>query len=345
MVAYATRRRAQTATDVANTARNNAQLDDALESASREIDGLCARQFLPMTRTQTWDYPLVDMSRPWRLWLNDDEIVTLTSLTSGTLTIAATDRYLRPDHGPPFNSIEIRRSTTGTYQAGNDLQRAITATGIFGYDLNEAAAGTLASSPTASSTTVTVSDSSIVGAGSLLRVGAERVVCTDAAMATTGATVAAPGLTAAAGNVTLVLSGAGPLVGEVIQVDSERMLAVDLTGVNLTVKRAWDGTVLAAHTAGATVNALRALTVTRAALGTTAAAHSSSDAVLRHVFPGPIVNLTVALALVEVGLESSGYTTRSTHGPTVLTSATVDIAGLIDRVVGQYGRKNRMRAV
>jgi hypothetical protein len=331
--------------DTKTTARNAAQIDDALESASREVDGLCNRVFYPTTRTQTWDYPLADRSRPWRLWLNDDELISVSSLVTGAVTVAASDILLRPDHGPPFNSIEIRRSTIGAYQSSTDLQRAITAVGVFGYDLVEAAAGTLASSCTSGATTVTVSDSSVIGPGSLLRVGTERVVCTEASMVATAATVAAPGLTATAGNVTVPLSGAGPVVGEVILVDSERMLAVDLVGTNLTVRRAWDGSVLAAHSAGAVINALRQLTVTRGALGTSAAAHSSADVVVRHVFPGGIVNLTVALAVVELGSESTGYTIdrRSEQSPQL--AATNALSQLIDRVTTQYGRKNRMRAV
>ena len=92
-------------------------------------------------------------------------------------------------------------------------------------------------------------------------------------------------MTAQQNNVTISASGSGFNVGEVILVDSERMLIVDIAGNYLTVKRAWDGSVLAIHSTGADIYTLRLLTVTRGALGTTAGTHDTWEVSFRtHLF-------------------------------------------------------------
>src|SRR5206468_11978770 len=111
------------------------------------------------------------------------------------------------------------------------------------------------------------------------------------------------------------------------------------------VRRAYDGSVLASHANGATINALRLLTVERGAVGTTATSHNATDQIYRKVFPGPIANFTVALALAEIGLEQSGYKRISTRAGSKETLSTVDMADLADRVFTTYGRKHRTRAV
>jgi hypothetical protein len=190
-----------------------------------------------------------------------------------------------------------------------------------------------------------VADSSRAGPGSLLRCGTERMICTEASMSTTGLTLVSGGTTASNADTVLTLSGAGIATDEVMLIDGERMLTVDVTGSVVTVRRAWDGSVLTAHSPGATVYALRTLWVDRGALGSTAAAHNSGDALVMHVFPGPVVNFTVGLALAEMGLEQSGYKVVSTRGGHNETRASVDMSDAAARVFSRYGRKSRLRAV
>lgn len=342
---YATRRRVADAADIRVTARMDSQVDDAIASASREVEGVTNRVFYPVTRTMTWDWPGYTSAASWRLWLNDDELLSITAASSGGTTITPSVLLLRPDHGPPYNSVELPRNTLGGWTSGPTPQRAISITGLFGYDLNEVAAGTLAANVLVTDTTVTVSDSSVIGPESLIRVGTERLICTDAAMVTTGLTVGGAGLTATAGGTALTVSGTGLVRNETVLVDSERMRVVDVSGTTATVRRAWDGSVLAVHANGAAISAMRQLTVIRGALGTTTAIHTSADQIVRHVFPAGVVNLTVAIALAELGLETAGYTVQATRGQNKQTIASVDIADLTDRVFSQYGRKNRMRAV
>ncbi|MEX0946324.1 MAG: hypothetical protein WD064_03040, partial [Acidimicrobiia bacterium] len=95
--------------------------------------------------------------------------------------------------------------------------------------------------------------------------------------------------------------------GEVITVGSERMLVISIASNNLTVKRAWDGSVLAAHTSSDDVYAPRTLTVERGAVGTTATTHLTAAAITRNVAPGPIVELCIAETIVALEQESAGY--------------------------------------
>lgn len=341
---YATRARVQRALDTQPTARANTHIDDCLDTASRAVDGMCLRVFYPTTATRTFDWPNPQRARPWRLWFDSNDLISLTSITAGGTSISTSNVLARPDTGPPFRYLELDRSASASFGGGDTPQRDISITGVWGYRNDEATAGTLTASTTASATTVAVSDASTIGPGSLLRVGTERLLCTEATMVTTGVTVSAPGMTATGGNVTLpVSSGAGFTAGETVLVDSERMLIIDVVGNTLTVKRAWDGSVLAAHSAGVTVYAARSLTVTRGALGTTAAAHSSADQIHRFEFPGPVTSLTVAWAIVALGEESAGYTQSSGSGQrSTASSPTVSLA---ERVCSQYARAIRARAV
>ena len=95
--------------------------------------------------------------------------------------------------------------------------------------------------------------------------------------------------------------------GEVVTMDSERMKIISISGNDTTVKRAWDGSTLAAHSSGINVFAPRTLTVERDAVGTTAATHSDSAVLTKNVPPAPITSLCVAEALVLFQQEQSAY--------------------------------------
>lgn len=344
MVPYATRRALTQALDV-SSARNDQQIDRVLDSGSRAVDSLCHRVFYPWTGTRTFDWPNPQTAPHGTLWLDAQQLITLTAVSSGGTTIPVGSVLLRPDTGPPYSRIELDRSASVAFGGGATPQRSISLTGVWGYDLTEAAAGALAVGVSSPVTTWPVSDSSAIGPGSLLRVDSERVLVTEASMVTTGLTLAGIGLAASAANVTATISGAGLVAGEVILIDSERMLITDLVGTAATVKRAWDGSVLAAHTVGTVIAAPRSLTVTRGALGTTAAAHNSAATIVRHVYPAPVVSLTLAYAISELIAESSGYTvTRGPEG----SSTHLDQRGiktLEDRVYTTYGRKARKRVI
>lgn len=348
---YTTREAVKAALDVKETARSNAQIDRAIESASRMIDGsvpgagFLHRRFYPELRTMTWDWPNVQSPTPWRLWLDADEIIEAVTLTVAGVALDPGDFMLRPDHGPPYTHIEIDRSSSAVFSSGDTPQRSISGLCLFGFRNDETTAGTLTEALDASETAVDVSDSAAIGVGSIIRVDTERMIVTGKTMATTGQTLGG-NLQALNSDVTVgVANGAAFAVDEVILIDAERMLIVDIAGNNLIVKRPWDGSVLAAHTAGATIYAPRTLTVTRGALGTTAATHLTSTAIARHVVPGLVEELCIAEALNLLAQERSGYARTVGTGENQREMSGRGLREIKNDAYTAYGRKARSRAV
>ncbi|MET8864668.1 hypothetical protein ABZW11_17160 [Nonomuraea sp. NPDC004580] len=353
---YASRETVKAALDAKETARSNAQVDRALEAASREIEGCLHRVFYPVLATRSFDWPSPNRSRSWRLWLDGNEVAELVELVAGGVTIPSGHLLLYPSSGPPYSRIEVSLDTSSTFSSGDSHQQAIELTAVYaGCALREADAGVLAGAvATVGATTVDVSDGAAVGVGDLIRVGDERMVVVGRQMLDTGQDLAAD-LAASAGAVSVaVADGSGFSVDEVILVGAERMLVVDVAGNTLVVKRAWDGSVLASHSSGADIYAPRRLVVERGAAGTTAATHLSGAAVARHVPPGPVSALCVGLALAQVLGEQSGYARpegRSGGSSTVSEGRRrtqefgVGLAALWDAVYASCGRKGRVRAV
>jgi hypothetical protein len=354
MVWFATREDVMRALDIKLTARNTRQIDRALESASRDVEALCHRTFAPTIGTKSFDYPGGQYARPWRLWLDANELISVTTLSSGGVTISAADYFLEPQpYGPPYNRLEIDLDSSAAFSSGDTYQRAITVTGLWGYRNDETTVGALAAavaSTAASAVTVDAAASAEVGVGSVLRVDTERMLVTNQTMADTGQNVGGAGLIAQQNSVSLtVTDGSAFAVDEVLLIESERMLVVDIAGNTLTVQRAWDGTVLAAHAAGVDIHAARTLTVTRGALGTTAATHTDEAPVVRWDPPGLIRDLVIAEALNRVTNELAGYarTRRAGGGLSSNDQALVarDLPALRQQVYDAHGRKARLRGV
>lgn len=298
------------ALDVKATHRSDARIRSCLESSSRAIEGagLLNRKFYPTVGTRYKDWPNDQKARSWVLWLDADEAITITTLTAGGTTIAATDYFLEPvNSGPPYNRIEIDLASSAAWNSNNNThQRSISIAGTFGHSAGETTAGTTAEVLDASETGVDVADSSLAGIGDLIRVDSERMLITGKTMADTGQNGTA--LAASLSDVSITGITAGTInVGETLLVDSERMLVTDIAGTTVTVKRAYDGTVLAAHSNGADIYAPRTLTVTRGVLGTTAATHSTGATIYRHVPPGPVSEFCLALTLTALLQGTAGY--------------------------------------
>jgi hypothetical protein len=353
---YATRETVKSALDAKETARNNAQVDRALEASSRLIEGKLHRRFYPEVRTLSFDWPSANRSRSWRLWLDADEIAEVVELVAGGVTIPSGNLLLYPSSGPPYNRIEVSLGSNSAFSSGDSHQQAIELTAVYaGCPLREADAGVLAAAvASTTAATVDVSDGAAVGVGDLLRVGDERMVVVGRLMADTGQNLAAD-LAASAGAVSVtVADGSGFSVDEVVLVGAERMLVVDVAGNTLVVRRAWDGSVLASHSSGADVYAPRRVVVERGAAGTTAATHLVGTAVARHVPPGPVSALCVGLALAQVLGEQSGYArpeSRSASSSTVSSGRLrtqefgVGLDVLWRAAYASCGRKARVRGV
>jgi hypothetical protein len=342
---YATREQVKAALDTAETARNDAQVDRAIESATDAVFALTHRRFWPQTATRYFPWPNRQYARGWRLWLDGDELVSVTTMTAGGTTIPPTDYFLEPvNTGPPFTSIEIDLSSSSAFSSGATWQRAIAITGEFGHSADTTPAGALAEALDASEAGVDVTDSSLVGVGTIVKVDDERMIVTGRSQLDTGQTSSA--LTASSSDESITSITAGSIaVGEVLLVDSERMLVVDVAGTTLTVKRAWDGSTLAVHSSGVTIYAPRTLTVERGAVGTTAATHLTATAVTAHVVPPLIRDLAIAEAIDQLQLETSGYARVIGEGDNAREGTGRSLFDLRRDVERRYGRQARVGAV
>lgn len=333
--------------DINETARSNAQVDRAIEAASRAVEGYLHRVFVPTLATRYFDWPNQQYARAWRLWLDENEIISVTTLTSGGTTVASSDYFLEPaNSGPPYDRVEIDIDSSAAFSTGGTHQRAIVITGLFGYSNDETTVGTIAEALDSSETGVDVDGPTAaqVGVGSVLRVDSERFLVTEKSTLTTGQTLQTP-LTDVDNNVTVaVTTGSAYSVGEVILLDSEKMLIVDIAGNNLTVIRAWDGSVLATHT-GSTIYGYRTLTVTRGALGTTAASHLTAAPVLRWDVPGPVRELAMAEAINNLEQARAGYARTAGSADNERESKVQGLEALRKSVRRSHGRKGRVASV
>lgn len=337
---YCTVEDVKRALDQKETARNDAQLWRAVQSAARLIDDACNRWFYPVTRTAYFEWPHVSQHVPWKLYLDENEMVSIASATAGGTTIPTAKLFLEPVNiGPPYAWVEIDRSSSYGFSSGSTPQRAIALTGTFGYCDDTVTDTTLSAAiVSTSATTLTVTSGATIGTGDTIKVDSERMLVTARTMSTTGQTLQTP-LTASVTDAALaVTTGTAYSPGEVLLLDSERMLVVDVVGNSVSVKRAWDGTTLATHT-GSTIYALRTLTVSRGITGTTGATHLNAATVSRQVVPGPIRDLAIALAMDRFLQETGGYARNIVGAGDRQTYASGgSLKDLQKTVVGNYRR-------
>lgn len=292
---YVTREDLMAAADVQSSAVIGSQLDRILYGASRAIDLAMRRHFYPLTASFTFEpRGFTDPEfREWGFWL-DRDLLEVSSISIDD--VAETTFTLQPARfGPPYEQILIRSGTEYVIA------------GEWGYTDDTEPAGAIAEDLDTSETGVDVTDASLIGIGDLIRVGTERMIVTGRTLLDTTANIAGDVAASAASNVIAVNTGSLVKTNEVITIDAERMRVTDVVGNNLIVRRAVDGSTLAAHTSGADVYSPRTLTVVRGATGSTAAAHSTSAAIVRHVAPGPIRDLCLAEALTALEQERSAY--------------------------------------
>ncbi len=353
-VFYTTRESVQDAFDVKEAAHRSAQIDEAIASASDDIDGWLNRHkhgLAPRTATRYFSWPTRNFSQAWRLWLDENEVVSVTTLTAGGTVIAAADYFLEPvNSGPPFTHIEIDLDSQASFSNSGTAQRAISILGTWGINDDRKSAGTIDEALDASETGVDVSDSSLVGVGSVLTVDSERMLVTGRTSKSTAVTLTG-GMNALNSDRTIEGVSAGFSVGETLLVDSERMKIVENNGTDLTVIRAYDGSVLAAHSTGATIFAYRTVTVERGALGTTAATHSTGATLQTWDVPSLVRDLCKAEAITRLEQEFSAYGARVYSDEAERDSAGTEVVsgrGLSDlrkSCARKYKRKFRKRAI
>lgn len=355
-VVYCTREEVMDAFDVKESADRSAQVDAAIASASDDIDGWLNRHkhgVAPRTATRYFNWPSRNYSQSWRLWLDENEAVSISSLSAGgTALVENTDYYLEPvNSGPPYTYIEINKNSSAAFTNSGTDQRAVAVTGVFGIGNDQKAAGALAGAVNASVATWDVSNASLVGVGSVLTADSERVLVTDRSALTVGDALVSAMNAQKSDQVVDLTLGTNVNKGEILLIDSERMKVTDVTGNNATVIRAYDGTTLAAHSLGATVYAYRRLTVTRGALGTTAASHALNATLTQWDVPSLIHDLCKAEAITRLEQEWSAYGARVYSDEAERDSSGTEVVsgrGLTDlrkSCARKYKRKFRKAAV
>lgn len=326
------------ALDIAETARNNAQVRRVISAGTRTVEGQLKRRFRPWTGTRTVS-PI--STRPaWQLPLGRYELITATTVITGGVTLDPADYVLRPaagntdPDGPPYNQIDLADESAWSTDTS--------ILGVWGYRDDEETVGTLTSQLGAGADDVAAVawTTAQIGTGDVLRIGAERVVIRERTWTDSGQNLGAPGLTASmAGTTVAVTTGSAFAAEEVLLVDGEKLRVVDIAGNTLVVIRAWDGSVLAAHTAGADIYTLTGVQLDRGQLGTTAAVHNVAAVIYRHVLPGLVEELTTAeaISLLEQELGGMGRTVRS--GESMSTVGAVGLEGLRADAKAAYGRR------
>ena len=343
---YVGRSAAKRAVGIDGSDRNTV-IDSHIEAASREIDALTNRRFIPESKLRNFAWPQRNGRRVYVVYLDED----LLSVDSNGLTkegddatvIATADFFLEPQGiGPPYHRIEIDLASTAFFSAKDTHQRQIRVTGSWGFSDDTKAAGTVRDSGgiNASVTSLLVSDGSLVDVGDTLLIGTEQLLVTEqASAAEENADLLDGALTVDKSEVSVTVDNGGRYnVNEMILVDSERMLIESISVNVLTVKRAYDGSVLALHANDAPVSVFRTLTVTRGENGTTAATHALAVAITKYAPPSDIVALCKALAIGYYEAEKGGWTGTVGSGEGTVRVSQSGLNKLRDRVERRYRR-------
>ena len=296
-----------------------------IEGAARQIDNrlnVRAGAFIPETRQRFYRWPQDNASSFHRerstLFL-DEWLISLTALTSNNganVIDFANDVFLEPgNYGPPFTKLEIDQSATAStafFGANTTPQRAISATGSWGFKLSTSDVANLDGAiANATDTSVPVTDASKIGIGTTLLVDTEQMYVSakdfaDLAQDSSGA------LTGAKNDQTVTLDGAPTdpvVIGDFLREESEQMEVTGITSTTVfTVDRAVRGTTLATHADNTDVFIERTLTVQRGVNGTTAAAQLDDATVSAMVIPEDIEDLCIALAAAEDARGGQGWT-------------------------------------
>lgn len=346
---YVAREDVMSAADVKYSAYMRAQIDEAIETGSRRVDEFTQRVFYPVIETRRYDWPdWLSRSPSWRFWIPTEDLISVTTLTSGGIVIPASDYDLRNGDDrpqPPYNRIEIDLSSDSGFDSGDTHQRSLVVAGTWGYDHTHQNVTVSTGSLAVTGTSLSVADSSKVGVGDLVEIDDEHMLCTEKSMVDTGQNTSALTLSQADQAITGITAGTLN-VGEVLLIDSERMLVQDIAGTTVTVRRAVDGTTLAAHNLNTDIYAPRTVTVTRGEGGTTAATHSSSAVVEKVVYPSLVRQLARAYALDQLQQEGSAYARTVGSGDNERQATGRAIADLESRILdSRLARQIKLGAV
>src|ERR1700753_2035089 len=164
------------APDFKESAKNSRSIDRGIRNATKAIDDMCNRQFAPEISTKYFGWPNLTYARPWRLWLDEHELLVASSLTTGGVPLVEGEDYLlEPVNDPPFDRVEINLGGSASFQVAATFQRSIAITGLWGYADDQEPVAQLVNSIDASTKSIDVDDSSNIGVGDTLVLGDERM--------------------------------------------------------------------------------------------------------------------------------------------------------------------------
>lgn len=321
----------------------DAAIDRLLESASRQIDSLLRRHFYPVVATKAYEWPAPFQNTSLRLYLADD-LLDVTSILSGGAPM--TSYVPQPvNDGPPYSRIEVNLASDDSFEQDAVRQLSIIIEGIWGYSWDMAVVGALVDTIDNVQTDLIVPDASRVGIGDLIFIGTEAMLVTDKLMLVNTSLLDGAVTANAADTLITVDAGTDFNVGEVVLVGAERMLISAIAANDLVVKRAYDGTVLAAHTDDDPTYVERTLTVVRAACGTTPDAHTAADPITRNVPPGLISDWCLAEAVSRFYQEESGYARNIGSGDAAIEVTGKALKDIRAQCMDAYYRGRGPRAI
>lgn len=352
---YTTRGRIYESLEVTETARARKLVDRLIASSSRGIEGLLRRRFYPETKTLSFDWPNLSAAPPWEIQVEgDNEIVAVNSITSGGESISTADVLLRrwdekPE--PPYQIVQINQTSNAAFSSGPTWQQAIGLNVITGFNPTDLSFvdGLLSAGIDDNDKSFVIGPTAEaelnVDVGSLIVIGSERMQVTNRRMSDVGTNTAGTLGDNQSDELLAVQDGTKFVVGETIQVDAERMRIDEITGNNLTVTRAWDGSTLDEHLTGVDIYSPRTFTVQRGILGTTAATHSLGASITCHRFPDLIEELAEAETIVAIEQSASAYARVVGVGQSARESVGKGLEDLRNRAILRYGRVSRSAAV
>lgn len=352
-IRYCTRESVKTALDEAETARSNAQIDDAILSGARDVEGLCNRPedaFVPVLATRYFPYPSPNSRQPsWRLRFEGHTLIEAHQVTiNNGATVLTADQYLlEPVNDPPYTELQINLGSTGSLGSLTTWQRSTGTLGLWGWTNDLVAIGALTATLDADvdATAALSWNTARFGVGDVLLIDDERMVIAERTFVDSTQNLQTS-LTDSAADVTVaVTDGTAFAVEEIIAIGAERMRVDVIIGNNLIVRRAWDGSQLAEHTAPSDIYALTGVQLDRAQFGTELAEHADQATVYRWKPPSLLASLNRAYALNTLLQERSGYARVAGTGENAREFTGRGIAQLEKDVFAVFGRKARHRAI
>lgn len=279
----------------------DALVDSYIASASGDVETEIGRKFIPYLATRSYPFAVFDKSKGRYVLRLDEDLLSVSLLTKdgdAATEISEGDYILEPANRPPFRRIEFPSGSPS----------GLRVTGEWGWTAATSPAGVLAAALNDEDTVLDVIDASKVGVGDTLRVDDERLFVSDRMLLDTTATLA-EGLAGEMNAVTInVDDGSKINAREMLLLDGERIFVEAVADNSLILKRAYDGSALAAHDSGASLYAYRRLVVVRAINGSEAAAHLEEAEIVKYVPPADVADLCRAEAIGHNEQGRSGWT-------------------------------------